>query len=56
MYPGPQEQAGVFSVNLLGKGWLNQGAGCSGDFLGKVEEFGELEFAKEVRPDFRRGN
>lgn len=46
----------MLCINLAGKVKLKQVAGCLGNFLGKVEEFGEpREFAEEMRPNLRRG-
>ena len=46
----------MFSINLAEKGKLKQAAVCLRDFLGKVEEFGELrEFAEETGPDLKKG-
>lgn len=57
MCPRPGDQARPLSVNLVGKRKLKQAAGCLRDFLGKVEESGELrEFAEEMGPDFTKGN
>lgn len=46
----------MFSINLVGEEKLKQVARCLSDFVGKVEEFGELrEFAEEIELDFKKG-
>lgn len=47
----------MLSVNPVGRGKLKCQLGALSDFLGKVEEFGELkEFVDETGTDFKKGN